>query len=100
MVYAQVWVQNSQGEEFIELEMEKAEKRENKMEKVFRHRRFCFCFLDFVDLASKGGSIRRVLVLDSRVNYLLFKRNEIKRKKIKKRNKVVALGNVTMRSSI
>lgn len=39
MVYAQVWVQNSQGEEFIELEMEKAEKRENKMEKVFRHRR-------------------------------------------------------------
>lgn len=68
---------------------------------MFRHRWFCFSFLDFVDLVSKGGLIRMVLVLDLRVNYLLFGRNEIKRKKKKKKkNKVVALGNVTMRSSI
>lgn len=52
---------------------------------MFRHRWFCFSFLDFVDLVSKGGLIRMVLVLDLRVNYLLFGRNEIKRKKKKKK---------------
>lgn len=89
--YAQVWVQNSQGEESIELEMEEEEKRENKMKKVFRLWWFCFCFWDFVDLVSKGGLIRIVLVLDLRVNYLLLRRNEkkeeMKRKKKKKEKK-------------